>query len=156
MGGPIEANDEWGGCEGIEPDIEYQPAPNFKTLHSFHISRHVQTETLKQTSQNKAHTLRYTNSYYRSGYCHLLLDWSAEERAVVAEVIEICGFVFQCSNLAFHAVPALLNCNVLSIRSMPILARVLGAWMKGQRPTELRRQIVAKVCVCVCVCVCVR
>ena len=54
VGGPIEANDEWGGCEGIEPDIEYQPAPNFKTLHSFHISRHFRTETLKQTSQNKS------------------------------------------------------------------------------------------------------
>ena len=27
---------------------------------------------------------RYTNTFYRTGYCHQLLDWSAEERATVA------------------------------------------------------------------------
>jgi hypothetical protein len=37
-----------------------------------------------------------------------------------AEVIEICG-------------------------SMPVLARLLGGWLKERRPAELRRQIVAKV-----------
>jgi hypothetical protein len=80
----IEAHDDWGACEEIEPEIEY------------------------------------TNTYYRTGYCHQLLDWSAEERATVAEVVEICG-------------------------SMPVLARLLGGWLKDRRPAELRRQIVAKV-----------
>jgi hypothetical protein len=49
--------------------------------------------------------------------CHTILKPFLNARA---EVIEICG-------------------------SMPVLARLLGGWLKERRPAELRRQIVAKV-----------
>jgi hypothetical protein len=82
-----------GGVRVSSRILSISPRPISK-LYTHSISPAIsEPKPSNKPHKTKAHTLRYTNSYYRTGYCHLLLDWSAEERAVVAEVIEICGFV---------------------------------------------------------------
>ncbi len=76
----------------------------------------------------------------------MLLDWSADERATVAGAAAL-------KPLPFFFPPRLHPCLIEHARaevievcgSMPVLARLLGGWMKERRPAELRRRIVAKV-----------
>ncbi len=121
--GKITAHSSWGGCEDAEPDMEC--AALLSSLNSGFI----------------LDVSRYTNTYYRTGYCHQLLDWSAEERATVAGANLEPLFLFYSGILLKDA-----STEVIEIcGSMPVLARLLGGWMKERRPAELRRQIVAKV-----------
>jgi hypothetical protein len=72
----IEAHDGWGGCENTEPDMECEPRRHCCRLQTVFVV--------------DIHGLcRYTNTYYRTGYCHQLLDWSAEERATVAGALRL-------------------------------------------------------------------